>query len=153
MIHQACDLSVFGYHVYALWLSYFQRLLYNFCFKYFDFGPTWWWLFQKRIVWTKLDIYGFTICSSKTIWSLFSEQVPRCTVGHFIECPFYWKTKHFHTSGFQVKSVRLDNIPSIACLRLYNWIENCYTWAIWSFQVYIYSWQDHSYVVTIKNLD
>jgi hypothetical protein len=31
-------------------------------FQYLDFERTWWWLFQKRVVRTKLDIY-ILICT------------------------------------------------------------------------------------------
>jgi hypothetical protein len=40
-------------------VSCFKPLLNYLAFQYFDIELTWWWLFQKRVVCTKLDIYFF----------------------------------------------------------------------------------------------
>ena len=45
-----------------------QRLLSYLALQYFSFGRTWWKLFQKRVVRTKLDIYVFN--SRNSPWSL-----------------------------------------------------------------------------------
>ena len=38
---------------------YCSQTLLLFDFQSFEFERTWWWLFQKRVVWTKFDIYVF----------------------------------------------------------------------------------------------
>jgi hypothetical protein len=54
------DLSWFWLSFLALWFYCSQNFkLFGFPFQSFDFERTWWRLFQKRVVRTKLDIYGF----------------------------------------------------------------------------------------------
>jgi hypothetical protein len=48
----------------ALWVHCYQRFLSYSVFKSFDFYRTWWVLFQRCIVRTKLDIYVFIIFNS-----------------------------------------------------------------------------------------
>ena len=54
-------LADFGYSVYTLWF-YCSGNFKLFGFPIFRYWATWWRLFQKRVVHTKLDIYLF-ICS------------------------------------------------------------------------------------------
>ena len=51
--------KVFGFSVYAVWFCCCQGFLNYLTFQSFDFERTRWRLSQKRVVRTKLNIYGF----------------------------------------------------------------------------------------------
>ena len=74
------------------WISFRQVFLYDFLailfrplncftcpknplnvltFQSFDFEGTWWRLFQKRVVWNKLEIYVFILMQKMEYWKLF----------------------------------------------------------------------------------
>jgi hypothetical protein len=56
------DVSRFWLSCLCPYLLHCSQISLNyFTFKSFDFEPTWWWLFQKRAVRTKFDIYVFII--------------------------------------------------------------------------------------------
>ena len=62
------DVRFYYYHwvdtsVGGIWFSSSRRPLNYFAFQPFDFERTWWRLFQKRVVCTKLDIYVFITIS------------------------------------------------------------------------------------------
>ena len=62
-----------GGEMVSVWdqpVYYSQTLLNYLAFQYFDIERTWWRLFQRRVVRTKLDIYGFFLfrsCSQRLL--------------------------------------------------------------------------------------
>ena len=70
-------LADFGYPVRDRWYPCTQRLLIYLAFQSFDFERTRWKLFQKRVVYTNLDIYFLTRewCWWMWIWNIHTPYV------------------------------------------------------------------------------